>query len=274
MSPEKGLRERKKEQTRAAIAHIAVGLFLERGYDRVSIADIAAAAGVAKMTVTNYFPAKEDLVISAGASVVPDLGAVVRNRRAGETVLGALLRFVRAELDRRAEWTALHDGVTQFTRMSMASTALSEAFARRWDGLQADLAQALEEIGRPAPTGDTGEAGDTEDGNTRDGAARRSPATGANAVPGGEMTLRVMKLLHDGAATEPELAELAGWITMPRFRAQVAAAQIAGTLRTLTGANLIRQVAGLSADATAAQSHAETTAAFEMLESGLGRLYG
>jgi hypothetical protein len=88
------------------------------------------------------------------------------------------------------------------------------------------------------------------------------------------MTLRIMKLLHDGEATEPELAELAGWITMPRLRAQVAAAQIAGTLRTLTGANLIRQVAGLSADATAAQSHAETTAAFEMLESGLGRLYG
>jgi AcrR family transcriptional regulator len=268
MAPEKGLRERKKEQTRAAIAHAAVGLFLERGYDQVSIADIAAAAGVAKMTVTNYFPAKEDLVISAAASVVPDLAAVVRGRRPGETVLGALLRFVRAELDRRAEWTALHDGVTQFTRMSMASVGLSEAFARRWDGLQADLAQALEETGRPGPAGDTGA------GDTGDSAARRSPATGANAVPGGEMTLRIMKLLHDDEATEPELAELAGWITMPRLRAQVAAAQITGTLRTLTGANLIRQVAGLSADATAAQSHAETTAAFEMLESGLGRLFG
>jgi AcrR family transcriptional regulator len=269
MAPEKGLRERKKEQTRAAIAHAAVGLFLERGYDQVSIADIAAAAGVAKMTVTNYFPAKEDLVISAAASVVPDLAAVVRDRRPGETVLGALLRFVRAELDRRAEWTALHDGVTQFTRMSMASVGLSEAFARRWDGLQADLAQALEEAGRPGPAENTGGGGDAADS-----AARRSPATGANAVPGGEMTLRIMKLLHDDEATEPELAELAGWITMPRLRAQVAAAQIAGTLRTLTGANLIRQVAGLSADATAAQSHAETTAAFEMLEAGLGRLFG
>ena len=64
------------------------------------------------------------------------------------------------------------------------------------------------------------------------------------------------------------------WRTMPRLRAQMAAAQIAGTLRTLTGANLIRQVAGLSADATAAQSHAETTAAFELLESGLGTLFG
>jgi AcrR family transcriptional regulator len=231
--------------------------------DQLSIADIAAAAGVAKMTVTNYFPAKEDLVISAGGSVVPDLAGVVRGRRPGEPVLAALLRFVRGELDARAEWTALHDGVAQFTRMSMASTALSEAFARQWDRLQADLARALEEVAEP---------GAAEDHETE--SRGPAPATGANAILGGEMTLRVMKLLHNGAVTEPELAELAGWITLSRLRAQVAAAQIAGTLRTLTGANLIRQAAGLSADATAAQSHAETTAAFEMLESGLGRRYG
>jgi len=271
-APDKGLRERKKEQTRAAISHAAVGLFLERGYDHVSIADIAAAAGVAKMTVTNYFPAKEDLVISAGASVVPDLVAVVRSRRPGETVLAALLRFVRAELDNRAEWTALHDGVTQFARMSMASPALSEAFARVWDRLQADLAQALDEIslggrvpaagtgpgpGQAGPAGDAGEAG-----------------AAAGAIPGGEMTLRMMKLIWNGDATEPERAELAAAMTLSRFRAQVAAAQITGTLRALTGANLIRQAAGLNADQTAAQSHAETTAAFELLESGLGRVYG
>jgi AcrR family transcriptional regulator len=267
MAPEKGLRERKKEQTRAAIAHAAVGLFLERGYDHVSIADIAAAAGVAKMTVTNYFPAKEDLVISAGASVVPDLAGVVRGRPPGETVLVALLRFVRAELDRRAEWTALHDGVTQFTRMSMASTTLSEAFARRWDGLQADLAQALAEDSGPGLPADAPAA----DGA---GPRRDAQATGADAIPGGEMTLRIMKLLYNGEASETELAELSGWMTLDRVRAQIAAAQITGTLRTLTGANLIRQAAGLSADATAARSHAETTAAFEMLAAGLGRLYG
>jgi AcrR family transcriptional regulator len=267
----RALRERKKEQTRAAIAHAAVGLFLEQGYDRVSIADVAAAAGVAKMTVTNYFPAKEDLVISAGASVVPDLVAVVRSRRPGETVLAALLRFVRAELDNRSEWTALHDGVTQFARMSMASPALSEAFARVWDRLQADLAQALDEIsgGRRAPAAG---AGNGQAGPTGD-ADEAGPAPGADAVPGGEMTLRMMKLIWSGDASEPERAGLTAAMTLSRFRAQVAAAQITGTLRALTGANLIRQAAGLSADQTAAQSHAETTAAFEMLESGLGRLY-
>jgi AcrR family transcriptional regulator len=270
-APDKGLRERKKEQTRAAIAHAAVGLFLERGYDHVSIADIAAAAGVAKMTVTNYFPAKEDLVISAGATVVPDLVAVVRSRRPGETVLAALLRFVRAELDNRSEWTALHDGVTQFARMSMASPALSEAFARMWDRLQADLAQALDEIS----LGDQALAAGTrpgQDGPVRD--ADEAGAAAADVIPGGEITLRMMKLIWSGDASEPERAELMAAMTLSRFRAQVAAAQITGTLRALTGANLIRQAAGLSADQTAAQSHAETAAAFELLESGLGRVYG
>jgi hypothetical protein len=165
------------------------------------------------------------------------------------------------------EWTALHDGVAQFTRMSMASTALSEAFARRWDGLPADLARALDEITEPGPPKDNG----TGPGGSAPATQGFPPATGANAIPGGEMTLRIMKLLHHGDATEPELAELAGWITLSRLRAQVAAAQIAGTLRTLTGANLIRQAAGLSADATAERSRAEATAAFALLESGLGR---
>jgi hypothetical protein len=45
---------------------------------------------------------------------------------------------------------------------------------------------------------------------------------------------------------------------------------VAGSVRILTGANVIRQAAGLSADQTAAQSRAETAAAFELLESGLG----
>ncbi|MFD6212210.1 TetR/AcrR family transcriptional regulator, partial [Nocardia salmonicida] len=58
-----GLRARKKQQTREQISDRATALFLERGFDRVTIADVAAAADVAKMTVTNYFPRKEDLAL-------------------------------------------------------------------------------------------------------------------------------------------------------------------------------------------------------------------
>src|ERR1700753_2618993 len=105
MAQAKGLRERKKEQTRAAITHSAITLFLERGFEQVSIAEIAEAAGVAKQTVTNYFPNKAHLVLTAKDGLIADLAGTVRGRAPGETPVAALHRFVRSELDRRAEWT-------------------------------------------------------------------------------------------------------------------------------------------------------------------------
>ena len=58
---ETGRRERKKQQTRQAISDVATALFLERGFDAVTVADVARAADVAVQTVFNHFPAKEDL---------------------------------------------------------------------------------------------------------------------------------------------------------------------------------------------------------------------
>jgi AcrR family transcriptional regulator len=54
-------RERKKRQTRQAISDVATRLFLERGFDAVTVAEVARAADVAVQTVFNHFPAKEDL---------------------------------------------------------------------------------------------------------------------------------------------------------------------------------------------------------------------
>lgn len=58
---ELGRRERKKLQTRQAISDVATGLFMERGFDHVTVAEVAKAADVAVQTVFNHFPAKEDL---------------------------------------------------------------------------------------------------------------------------------------------------------------------------------------------------------------------
>ena len=58
-----GLRELKKQQTRQVISDTATRLFMEHGFESVTIAQIATAAQVAKMTVTNYFPRKEDLAL-------------------------------------------------------------------------------------------------------------------------------------------------------------------------------------------------------------------
>src|SRR6201992_1420610 len=91
-----GLRERKKRQTRAAISATATELFARRGFDRTTIADVAREAGVAKMTVTNYFALKEDLVFDRRAEIVDRRPAAVRAREPTDSVLTA----IRAAFDR------------------------------------------------------------------------------------------------------------------------------------------------------------------------------
>ncbi|MFD9909943.1 TetR/AcrR family transcriptional regulator [Streptomyces sp. NPDC059063] len=88
--PELGLRERKKRQTAERIWLAAVDLFVERGFDKVSVAEIAAAADVSKMTVFNYFGTKEDLLLSRMERYVPDAADAVRNRAPGESAAEAL----------------------------------------------------------------------------------------------------------------------------------------------------------------------------------------
>ncbi|NJP88669.1 TetR family transcriptional regulator [Nonomuraea sp. FMUSA5-5] len=96
-----GLREQKKRETRQAISDHATQLFLERGFDGTTIADIAAAARVAKMTVTNYFPRKEDLALDHHEEFAAGLAETVAHRPAGESALGAVRRAYLAALERR-----------------------------------------------------------------------------------------------------------------------------------------------------------------------------
>src|SRR6266545_457333 len=93
-SPEPGLRARKKERTRELIAQTARRLFLERGFDAVTVAEVARAADVSEKTVFNYFPTKEDLFYSRLEAFEDELLGTVRGRSRGETVLHAFRRFV------------------------------------------------------------------------------------------------------------------------------------------------------------------------------------
>jgi AcrR family transcriptional regulator len=89
-----GLRERKKEQTRQAIREAALRLFAQRGFDGVTVAEIASAANVSVATLFNYFPTKEDLVYARMETFEADLITAIREREPGETVLAAFSRFV------------------------------------------------------------------------------------------------------------------------------------------------------------------------------------
>jgi AcrR family transcriptional regulator len=89
---EVGLRQRKKQQTREHIAEAARRLFAERGFDQVTVAEVARAANVSEVTVFNYFPTKEDLLYGGMQFFEERLLDAVRNRQPGESVLEAFRR--------------------------------------------------------------------------------------------------------------------------------------------------------------------------------------
>jgi AcrR family transcriptional regulator len=89
-----GLRERKKEQTRRLIAETAWRLFADRGFDRVTVAEVAREAEVAVATVFNYFPTKEDLFYDRLEAFEARLVDAISTRAVGEPVLVAFRRHL------------------------------------------------------------------------------------------------------------------------------------------------------------------------------------
>lgn len=142
-----GLRERKKQQTREEISAVATALFAERGFEQVTIAEVAAAAGVAKMTVTNHFPLKEDLVFDRAEHIVRGLAEAVAARPAGEPVLAAARRF-HAESLAAGDPTLGHLGAG-FARLVEASPALVSRERQIQDQREQALAEVLVAQARP-----------------------------------------------------------------------------------------------------------------------------
>ncbi|MCZ4124888.1 TetR/AcrR family transcriptional regulator [Streptomyces sp. H39-S7] len=139
-----GLRERKKRQTRQYISDVATGLFLERGFDEVTIAEIADAADVSVNTVYNYFPDKADLFFDRHDEVVQRLSGIVRGRRPGESAVGAVVRTLRDELVMVSPSLGLIPGYAGFMRICHSSPALMAKIWRMQNLAQDDLARTLE----------------------------------------------------------------------------------------------------------------------------------
>ena len=94
LAAELGLRERKKQRTRRLIADTARRLFAERGFEHVTVAEIAREAEVAPATVFNYFPTKEDLFYSRLEAFEEELLAAIRARPPDQSVLAAFAAFL------------------------------------------------------------------------------------------------------------------------------------------------------------------------------------
>lgn len=97
-----GLRERKKERTRSAIVDAAVELFNERGYDRTTVADIAAAADIAPRTFFAYFPSKEHVLFDDFDGLLQSLRERLDAREPGETAIDALQAWIAGSLVRKS----------------------------------------------------------------------------------------------------------------------------------------------------------------------------
>src|SRR5258708_559134 len=92
--PSTGLRERKKARTRRLIADTAARLFAERGYEHVTVSDVAREAEVAEQTVYNYFPTKEQLVTDREGQIESQLCDLIRSRPPAMTPAAAIRDFV------------------------------------------------------------------------------------------------------------------------------------------------------------------------------------
>jgi AcrR family transcriptional regulator len=138
-----GLRESKKLRTRQEIADRAMQLFAERGFDRVTVAEVAAAADVSDKTVYNYFPTKEDLFFDEVPAREAALVAAIRGRSQGESILAAMRRLQARECPRLCS-----PGFATFARIIEESQALQakelEVMARfaqvLTEAIQAELA--------------------------------------------------------------------------------------------------------------------------------------
>ncbi|WP_225832994.1 TetR/AcrR family transcriptional regulator [Streptomyces sp. NK08204] len=108
MAEAMGLRERKKQQTAMRIYRTAIALFAEKGFDAVSVQEIADAAEVSKMTVFNYFGTKEDLVFRPMEEHFSDAARAVRERAPGESAVEAVRRQFLEMIESRDPSVGLH----------------------------------------------------------------------------------------------------------------------------------------------------------------------
>jgi AcrR family transcriptional regulator len=227
-----GLRERKKQHTRQLIAEIARRRFAERGFESVTVAEIAREAEVSQKTVFNYFATKEDLVYWRLEAFEQELLDTIRDRAEGESVLEAFGRFVRAPRGLLGDHDdAAREELAALTRTIVSSPALRAREQQIFEGYTRSLAALLEREARGGAAGGDGAGGG-------DDAAGGDDAGGGDSASGVE-----------------------SW---------VAANALMGVHRALVDYTRGRIVAGVRHPGLADEVRAEADRALALLERGLG----
>jgi len=150
MAVQPGLRERKKLQTRQRIFDVAQSLFVEKGFERVSVAEVARAADVSEVTVFNYFPSKEDLFFGGMQLYEEQLVDAVRDRAKGESAVKVFRRMLLAGADRLGLKQTAAD-IRAAGRIISASPSLIAREREMVDRYVVRLAELLAEESGAAP---------------------------------------------------------------------------------------------------------------------------
>jgi len=150
-----GLRARKKQQTRLALAQAGLRLFAERGYDETTLAEIADAAGVSTRTIFAYFPGKEDILFASFETMREALAQALAERPEGQDALTALREFIVSEAHQKTDLDCMLDEViaadatlTRYKRARIAqlqgvlAAAIGDDLGAGPDDLRASVAAA------------------------------------------------------------------------------------------------------------------------------------
>jgi AcrR family transcriptional regulator len=147
-------RTRKRLATRQSISDAATCLFLKRGFDAVTIDDIAAAADVGRMTVFNHFPRKEDMFFDREEEIKTLAFDAVRGRRSGLSPIEAARQLAHDLVRQDHEFVMLSDDTSWFIRTAMDSEALKGRAREMRDDFTRALAVVLAETSKQ-PTCDS-----------------------------------------------------------------------------------------------------------------------
>ena len=144
-----GLRERKKRLTRAAIFAAAERLFSERGFENVTVAEIADAANISVKTLFTYVRAKEELVLGDAPTILDEVAAAVRNRAAGQSPLDVVTATLLAAADDGSDGSdgAGRTGLEGLHRMIGPSPAVRSRLRVMWDETEDAVTDALAQPG-------------------------------------------------------------------------------------------------------------------------------